>query len=170
MPSDWWTVQESQLQIPASIYLRVDIFSRPTVWAAMKWLEAIRRQESILGSYCGRITGFLFSPLEFVLLSTQVVQQKPSALSHSPSMPSILPSLPRHVLNHCCFFTSDTNTCSVFLKMAKKTMLPFSSKLLKEKRPLFTCTRYNVVFFMARTRWVYFIPSHLNQPDLLVSR
>lgn len=45
--------------------------------------------------------------------------------------------------------------------------LPFSGKLLKKKRHLFTCARLNVVFFMERTRQVFFIPSHLNRPELL---
>lgn len=143
----------------------------------MKWLEAIRRQEAILGSYCWRLTGFFplvpgargYTPQQRFAKKGKALKdnwQKPPVLSHSLSLSSLVTSqiipaslpLTQTLVHYPCAGKLQSKTCF--------SSLPVSSKLLEEKGHLFTCARCNVVFFMARTRQVFFILSHLNRPHL----
>lgn len=67
----------TQLQTPASIYLKVDIFSGPPFGQQWNDWKLLGRQESILGSYCWRRTGFfLLAGARGYTLSIKVAQKR----------------------------------------------------------------------------------------------
>lgn len=131
-------------------------FFKAPIWTAMKWLQAIRTQESILGSYCCKLTGLFSVHCSQGLYSQHRFAQKRKALRDNWQKPSVSlqislhpfypPFLPRHVSNHSRLFTSDTNTCSLSIcrKMAIKDLFFLASFLKQvaqgEQTSVYLCT------------------------------